>query len=173
MKKIYLGAISALLLASCTTIQKVTKTAKDVKEIGETIYDFNSNKKPFDKNNPKDVKEADKYFKKDSNYQNKSLNLRRLGRIDYIIYTLNSDIYDVYSYHVFYSDKKESYYLYDVKKSKMKREEDLKTYFKIKSKELISMEKAIYIGWGRNDSLVETETFDFLNKRDITSFLNQ
>lgn len=44
MKKIYLGAISALLLASCTTIQKVSKTAKDVKQIGETIYDFKPKK---------------------------------------------------------------------------------------------------------------------------------
>lgn len=44
MKKIYLGAISALLLASCTTIQKASKTAKDVKEIGETIYNFKPNK---------------------------------------------------------------------------------------------------------------------------------
>lgn len=44
MKKIYLGAISALLLASCTTIQKASKTAKGVNEIGETIYNFKPQK---------------------------------------------------------------------------------------------------------------------------------
>lgn len=38
--KLVLGASLALLFASCNTLQKISNTAKDVKEIGETIYDF-------------------------------------------------------------------------------------------------------------------------------------
>ena len=60
--KLVLGASLALLFASCNTLQKVSKTAKDVKEIGETIYDFKPKKnisQPQEKKNDT-IKEVSK-----------------------------------------------------------------------------------------------------------------
>lgn len=54
MKKIYLGASLALLLTSCTTIQKTTKTVKDLNEIGETIFNKKSKNQKIKKLNPVD-----------------------------------------------------------------------------------------------------------------------
>lgn len=45
MKKIYLGAISALLLASCTTIQKVSKYSENLKETTTSFSSINKKHK--------------------------------------------------------------------------------------------------------------------------------
>lgn len=164
-KKLVLGASLALLFASCNTLQKVSKTAKDVKEIGETIYDFKPNRKPIDRENPKDLKKLDKYDKKHRNIAN--IPWYYIGRIEYTIKGWRTHYYDVYTYHVLYDYNSENFYLYDVKKSKLKISNDLKTDFKIKTNKHVDVIKAVYVGNVLNDSLAEWESYEYIFKRQL------
>ena len=86
--KLVMGASLALLFASCNTLQKVSKTAKDVKEIGETIYDFKPKKEPKKK---KEVRQqVFATWEKEFLYENTNLYEKK---IHYFFLSNSDDIY--------------------------------------------------------------------------------